>query len=722
MQQRMRRRPVETAELLTIARQIAAGLAAAHEQGVVHRDIKAANIIIEQSGAVKILDFGLAKLLGRELGSQAKTSFLSSSGQFFGTLHYLAPEQARGGPADARSDLFAIGVLMYQMASGRLPFEADVALLVLEKIRDNEPDPLVPTDPSFPPDLAHLIGKLLQKDPADRYQSAKDLLQDLDKIQAPAASTPSHHTRSVLGRTVRRPKALRVGAIVAGLLMVVAAAVLVRRETAPSPPPAAAVAPTGPIRSLAVLPLINTAKSERDEFLSVGLADALVTKLQSIPALQVRPTSAVMEFRESKTDARLAGEKLRVDGVLEGQFLAAGNLVRVTLQLTDARTGYSVWADSVDGKRDDLLKLIDDVSARTMSALNDKLGMAKVQPRYSEPRSTNPAAYEHYLKARSMTGTFVEEDYNAQLAELKRAIQLDPGFAAAYADLAIAMSLGTARAISSEADSIGDAETYARQAVRLDPNLPQAHLALGRVFVRYPDRFRESVREVLAALRLNANDTHALNSVVTYFVATGDIRKVECIGERLVRLDPSSTDAKIRGYWYINSVDPEGAMTNSGLALKSKDTEALGHDIRALANILQGNLAEAEREADAVLSLVPRHYLGKSLRAMIAAARGDRVAAEAAIESFAVDANRNHWAAIRVAHVYGKLGDQKKALQWVQKSVNLGQHNWYALVKHPWLRSLQTNPEFQKVLAKIKGDLDDVSDDVIGVYQLLCSS
>ncbi|MGZ5494742.1 MAG: tetratricopeptide repeat protein, partial [Thermoanaerobaculia bacterium] len=242
--------------------------------------------------------------------------------------------------------------------------------------------------------------------------------------------------------------------------------------------------------------------------------------------------------------------------------------------------------------------------------------------------------------------------------------------------------------MSTAQDSIEKAEWYARQAVRIDPNLPQAHLALGRVFVREAGRFRESVREILAASRLNATDTHALNSITTYFVSAGDMQRAECIGDRIIQLDPSSNEAKIRGYWYVNGVDPEGALKNAKYALASPDTALAGHDIRAIAFIVQGNLAEAERDANEVTALAPRQYLGKSLKAMIAAARGDRAAAEAAIRSFEAEANRNHWAAIRVAMTYAKLGDHDKALLWAKRSFELGHHSWNELVKHPWFQSL----------------------------------
>jgi serine/threonine protein kinase len=719
LSQRIRRRPLDAAEFLSISRQIAAGLAAAHEQGIIHRDIKSANIIIEPNGVVKILDFGLAKSLPSTISDQGDHGMESTAGHFFGTLHFISPEQARGVTADARSDLFSAGVVLYHMASGHLPFNADAPLMVLEKIRDGEPEPFLPMDPAFPPAASKIISKLLQKDPDDRYQSANDLCSDLNEIDTPTVRmTLTPTSKTSLGRTIRRPKWTRALITVAAAVIVAIAIYVVRRDglgtqakPADSPPP--------PIRSMAVLPLRNIANNTHDEFLSVGLADALVTKLQQIPSLQVRPTSSVLEFRGDKVDSKAASEKLKVDGVLEGNFLAAGDLVRVTLQLTDSRTGFSVWSDTIDGRRDNLLKLIDDVSARTVIGLNEHIGIQESPVARSTPRSKNPKAYEEYLKARSLNGSFVPDHYAAQVTALKNAIALDPNFAAAYADLATATSLGVARSLASP-DDAAKAEWYARQAVRIDPNLPEAHLALGRVFVRDPGRFRESVREVLAALRLEQTDTQALHALATYFISTGDLKQSQCVGDRLVMIDPNSNEAVTRGYWNINGNDPEGALRNAEIALASHDTALAGHDIRGMAFILRDDAAEAEKEAQAALKLNPNHYLGKSLKALAAAGRGDRATAEAAIRSFEKDATRNHWAALRVALCYSKLGDREKALDWLGRAAALGNHSWYALIKHPWLQPLQADPEFQKIIGGIKADLDDVRDDVIGVYQLMC--
>jgi serine/threonine protein kinase/tetratricopeptide (TPR) repeat protein len=721
LSQRIRRRPIDAAEFLSIARQIAAGVAAAHDQGIVHRDIKSANIIAEPNGMVKILDFGLAKSLPRSLtdpGASDKT-FESSTGHFFGTLHFISPEQARGGNADARSDLFSVGVVLYHMASGHLPFNADAPLMVLDKIREGEPEPFVPLDPSFPAAAAKIISKLLQKEPKDRYQNARELLSDLDEIDTPTVRMTMATSKTSLGRTIRRTSTLSRVAITLAALLIVAAAIFLIQKEGPLTGGETVAEALPPIRSMAVLPLRNIANNTRDEFLSVGLADALVTKLQQIPSLQVRPTSAVLEFQGQKVDTARATEKLQVDGVLEGNFLAAGDLVRVTLQLTDSRTGFSIWSDTIDGRRDNLLKLIDDVSSRTVAGLNEKIGVQQPAITRSEPRSTNPKAYEEYLKARALNGSFMPQHFAEQIAALKRAVALDPSFAAAYADLATTLSLGIARSLAAPED-IAKAEWYARQAVRIDPNLPEAHLALGRVFVRDPERYRESVREVLAALRLEATDAQALNSMVTYFVSTGDMQKAECIGDRLVQLDPLSNEALTRGYWYVNAVDPEGALKYAQIALQNKETAMGGHDMRGYAYLLMGDAAAADKEADAALKLVPSNYLGKSLKAMIAAARGERAATEAALKTFERDAQRTHWAAFRVALCYAKLGDRDQAIVHLRRAAALGNHSWYALIKHPWMQGLQADAEFQEIVGTMKSDLDDVRDDVIGVYQLLC--
>jgi TolB-like protein/Flp pilus assembly protein TadD len=704
---------IETERFLNIAQQIAQGLDAAHRQGVIHRDIKGANIIIERGDRVKILDFGLAKVL------RANTTSSSSSAGFFGTVPYLSPEQARGGVADVRSDLFSAGVALYELASGKLPFNAEGPLALLEKIRDAEPEPFSPRDVAFPDSLARLIGKLLQKEPADRYQTAAELLEDLHTA---AAEIEAHPTRpattrrtAALGRT-RRRRTIRYVAAAAGLVAV-AIGIVITAEMMSRDEGHLGGRPLTPIRSIAVLPFQNLSEQQRDNFLSVGLADALVTRLQQIPSLQVRPTAAVLKFRGKEVDAQTAAEQLGVDGILHGRFLTSGGQVRVNLQLTDSRTGYGVWAGTIDGNRDNLITLMDDVSSRTANALQPATPGSTTHR--SEPRTSSPEAFEHFLRARSFSGSLVPQQHADQIAALKRAIDLDPRFAAAHAELAIALSLGQIRGM--EQDSvIAEAERYARQAVNLDPYLPEAHLALGRTLVRFPERFRESARENLSALRLNPNDPQALYTMASYLVASGDLGRRNCILERMVSLDPSSNDARTRGYFDVNSIDPDGTIESARFALVAPETALAGHDMLALAHLARDDFEAATREYQRAAEMAPNHYIPKSLAAMIAAGKGDRKEAERWISQFRGDAERNHWAALRIVQAYARLGDRQKAIQWARTTQQLGNHSWYFLVRHPWLQSLQNEPEYQAMLKEIRADLDSVHGDVLGVYDIIC--
>jgi len=718
----IRQKALDGPAFLQLAGQIAAGLAAAHRNNVIHRDIKSANIMVESDGTAKILDFGLAKLLEQQYGTvdDPTLEFSSHDGNFFGTVPYISPEQARGLPADARSDLFSTGVVFYEAVTGILPFQSESPLAILEKIKFEEPTAFAPVDPSFPPEAAEIISRLLQKKPEDRFQSAEDLTAAIWELRERTA-TVRHITnvrQSTFGKTVRQAPLKKYGLIgiaVAMLLLIGAIALnqsgMFRGGTA--------VTASSAIRSIAVLPFANLSKVAEEDFLIIGLADTLATRLQQIPALQVRPTSAILEFKQEKVDARTAGERLKVDGVLEGHFLSSGNKLRINLQLTDCRTGYGIWAGTVDGRRDDLMGLMDLASTKATAALRQEISQGPESTGGSEARSSSPEAYEAYLRARALTGTLIPKQHEEQVQLLERAIKLDPAFAAAYAELAISLSLGQVRGLSRR-DTFLEAERYARQAVRLDPNLAEAHLALGRTLIRLPGRFTEGVRENLAALRLNPKESQALYTIVTYFVATGDVQKVACLGEKFVESNPTSNDAKTRGYWNVNSVDAEGSLNMSQLALASPETRLAAHDMRGLAFLLKGDLRAARREQQLASALVPQHYSANSLRAMIAASEKKRPEMENAIAALSRDAETNHWVALRVGLAYAKFGDTEKALEWFSRSAALGNHSWYFLTRHPWLAGLQQNPRFQYILSTIKRDLDAVEDDVIGIYNLIC--
>jgi len=463
-----------------------------------------------------------------------------------------------------------------------------------------------------------------------------------------------------------------------------------------------------PIRSVAVLPLQNIGNIKGgDDFLAVALADSLATQLGDIPALQVRPMSAVLASHNVTS--------LAVDSLIEGRFNVTGNLVQITLSLTDSRTGRNLWTGSMTGPRDNLGDVVENVSHQTLDALNDKLGVQR-SGHASAPRSRNPLAFEEYLKARALNQSLIPEKHAEEVAHLERAIALDPQFAAAHADLSIAISLGQLRGLNDAAQ----AERLAREAVRLDPKLATAHLALARAL--FATDFRRSMLEIGAALRLNVRDSQTMSILTSFFVLSGDEERSECLIRELPKVEPNSQEWLVRGYWYLNLFDPVAAKRAAADALATKSHELVGCDIAATACIMQGDLEQAEKYAARAAAIMPGSYISSSLAASIAAARGDRANALRQLQAFSAEASRNRWAAMNTAIIYGKLGDRAQAVHWTKRAQQLGSHSWYILKNHPWLRDVQDDAAFQTTLGEMRADLDYARADMLSVYETICGA
>jgi TolB-like protein/tetratricopeptide (TPR) repeat protein len=475
LRQRLRTGVFTAEKALEVAGPLAQALAAAHERGIVHRDVKPENVFLTRDGHVKVLDFGLAKLRPgpEQMGEDSPTNTKSTaSGTVLGTVSYMPPEQLRGQATDARSDVFSFGVVLYEMLAGRRPFRGESGADVMAAILHQSPAKLVDLDVAVSPQLERIIERCVQKRPEDRFDSAHELVVALEAVSgAESAGRPA--LSGAMARVLRGWARRRWGPVTALVLLAIGAAVgwgIWRSRSGTRGGGA-------PITSLAVLPLKNYSGDASQDFLADGMTDALIADLAQIRALRVISRTSMMQYRDTKKPAPEIARELGVEGILEGSVVRLGSRVRVTAQLIDARRDRHLWASNYEREMRDVLALQREV----VSAISGEIRV-QVTPQERErlavQRTVAPDAYEAVLKARVLLEHAITEKEIRSAVELfRRATQQDPLYAPAWAGLAEAT--WTLAAIGFEFVPPGSVREEARRAadraLELDDLLPEAH-------------------------------------------------------------------------------------------------------------------------------------------------------------------------------------------------------------------------------------------------------
>jgi serine/threonine protein kinase/tetratricopeptide (TPR) repeat protein len=489
------RRELSVNKVIDLGIQISQGLAKAHQAGIVHRDVKPQNILVDKDGRARICDFGLAKLK-REV-------MLTKTGTTVGTVAYMSPEQGQGMEVDQRSDIFSFGVVLYEMVTGQLPFKGDHEAAIVYSIVNDTPEPLARYKANVPEELQKIVEKALRKDAETRYQSSADLTADLKELQRQSTTAAALSSKSALGiRKEKRSKTLPiVGAILLAAVVVMAILLLYSRTDLPVPPGGEMEAKTGWKNSIAVLPFRDFSPGQDQEYFCDGMTDAIIGKLTGLQDLKTISMSSVMRYKAPDQDIREIGRELGVATILEGSIQKEDSTIRLSAQLVNVADGAHLWSDTYDRELQSVFAIQDEISQAIVNVLKIRL-LGEAQTAFVKRHTDNLEAYNAYSQGRFLWNKRTEEHLTRSIEYFERAVELDPDYALAYAGLADAYSVLPSNVGTPVEEVLPKAKDAAIKALELDDKLGEAHASMGLALKLEGDK-EGAEKEYLKAIQLN---------------------------------------------------------------------------------------------------------------------------------------------------------------------------------------------------------------------------
>jgi eukaryotic-like serine/threonine-protein kinase len=697
---RMRARGLPLSAVVDTAQQVAGALTAAHAAGIVHRDIKPENIMVRPDGLVKVLDFGIAKYVRPKRDQPSESWVKTATGVVIGTTAYMSPEQARGQEVDARTDLWSLGVILYEMLARRLPFQGKTPTDRVAAILEREPEPLSKRR-GIPLKLQEIVNRALVKDKELRYARASDLAEDLRRLRPAlgderpfpfALPTVSHRLFSS-----RRSRAVALTALL--LLIVAAAAALYFPFGAGRKGPDSRQLGTSRIDSIAVLPFKSLGSGDEDEFLNLGMADALITKLSNLRQIVVRPTSAVRKYEGAEQDPVVVGRELKVASVLEGSIQRLGERIRVTVQLVSVEDGSPLWAEKFDEKFADIFALQDSISQRIAERLALKLtgeDMQLLTKRYTR----NTEAYQLYLKGVFYREKLTEDALKKAVYYFEQSAAADPNYALAYAGLASAFEPLSFRGWLPVSEARPKISAAVTKALELDDTLAEAHNESGVFKLYYEWDWTGGESAFRRALELNPN--YALAHHMYANLLGGEGRLDEAIAERkrALEIDPLSLrsnallaedyylsrryDEAIEQYRKTSEIDPDFTLIDLGSVYERK-----GMNAQAIAEYLTAEARSGMREEDA--ATLKQAY----------AALGMRGYWQKRLDLMEKESKQRRVRALTLANLYARLDEKDQAFEWLDKACEERDLRLIFLNVDPIYDGLRSDPRYQDLVRRI---------------------
>jgi serine/threonine-protein kinase len=688
LRERLQSAPLALAEALDVAVQVSGALVAAHNAGIIHRDIKPENIMVRADGYIKILDFGIAKLSEREpqkAETDAPTLIQAQTtpGMILGTASYMSPEQARGLEVDARSDIFSLGVVIYEMISGRLPFSGDTISDVIASILKSEPPPLSELIKNIPSEFEWSIAKALSKNREERYQTIKGFLSDLRRLKQ---------------RLEFQTELKRAGN--SDFISAQQPATLVLPKDSLVARPARKTRKA--IDSLAVLPLVNGG-DPNSEYLSDGITECIINSLSMLPKLRVVPRSTVFRYKGKQTDLQEIGNELGVRAIFAGRVLQIGDSIIVKTELVDIANEAHLWGEQYRRTITDIFTLVEEIAEDISEKLKLKLtGEQKKQlaKRYTE----NTEAYQFYLKGRYfVTSKRTEEWIKKGIEYFQKAIDLDPNYALAFSGIADAYGfLASSTGGWSPHKGYPRAKAAAQKALEIDDALGEAHCSLGFSHLLYDWNWKEAASEFEKAIELSPNYPSAHDGYGFYLKAVGRFDEAIEKGKQVQQLDPLSPFAHVSlGYAYYFARDYEKAIEECNKALELDKYSTSAYRNLGLAYLQQGKLDSAIAALNKAVTFSSGGFAFESYLGFAYARAGKQTEALEVLANLQEIAGQQYVSAYNVAMIYAGLGNLDKTFEWLEKAFEERSGFLPFLKVEPMVDSLRSDSRFQDLLRRI---------------------